>query len=248
VKFLKGTGRIRTYDCYKLSQRHDYVNRNVKEVKTHLFLAIIAFFLGIALFGIFKSLTLFKRNLGLTHKVGVLTMDLDTAQVSLKNTKAALSDSYMKSAELEGSLKDVETKLSEKEKEAKDLLDTINKLSQELREASNSNENLFAVNKELRDRSLRIELENSEIKKRFSSIQELKLAIKELKIKMKKERQRKSKRSTPRVKNLFEPVKSVERVVLAPAEGNMGFFIKDGKSTFGGFVDIKVVPAEESSL
>ena len=218
-------------------------------MKTHVFLAIIAFFLGIALFGIFKSLTLFKGNLGLTHKVGLLTMDLDMAQTSLKKTKAALSDSYMKSAGLEGDLNDLETKFSKKEKEAKELLDTINKLSQELKEVSDSNENLFEANKELRDRSLRAELENSEIKTKFSSIHELKLAINELKIKMRMEKQRKPKQPGPRVKNLFKPV-----VLPAPpldnkiAEGNMGFFIKDGKSTFDGIVNIEVVPVEERGL
>ncbi len=211
-------------------------------MKTHVFLAIIALFLGIALFGIFKSFTLFKRNLGLTHKVGLLTMDLDTVQASLKNTKAALSDSYMKSAELEGSLKNIETKLSKREKEAKELLDTINKLSDELKEASDSIENLSGANKELRDRSLRVELENSEIKMKFSSIHELKLAIKELKIKMRMEKQREPKQPGPRVKNLLKPV------VLSPTEGNMGFFIKDGRSTFDGIVNIEVVPVEERGL
>ncbi|MFH0940736.1 MAG: hypothetical protein V1840_02645 [Candidatus Omnitrophota bacterium] len=211
-------------------------------MKTHVFLAIFAFFLGIALFGIFKSVTLFKRNLGLTHKLGLLTMDLDIAQTSLNKTKTALSDSYMKSAELEGNLNDIETKFSKKEKEAEELLNTINKLSQELKEASDFNEDLSEANKELRDRSLRIELENSEIKNKLSSIQELKLAIKELKIKMRMEKQRKPKQPGPPVKNLFKPV------VLSPTEGNMGFFIKDGRSTFDEIVDIRVVPVEERGL
>jgi len=218
-------------------------------VKTHVFLAIIAFFLGIALFGISKSLTLVKSNLGLTHKIGLMTMELDTAQTSLKQTKAALSDSYLKGAELEGNIKDIETKLSKKEKEAQEFLDTIDKLSQELKEASDSNEDLSGVNKELRDRSLRMELENSEIKKKFSSIHELKLAIKELKMKMRMEKQRKPKQPMPRVKNLSKPV-----VLPTPpldnkmAEGNMGFFIKNGRSTFEGIVDIEVVPVEERGL
>lgn len=215
-------------------------------MKTHVFLAIIAFFLGIALFGIFKSLTLFKRNLGLTYNVGLLAMDLDTAQTSLKKTKAALSDSYLKSAELESDLNDLETKFSKKEKEAKGLIDTINRLSQELKEASDSNENLFGANKELRDRSLRMELENSEMQKRFSSIQELKLAIKELKIKMRQEKQRKLKQLAPQA--VPQVRKAARPVVLPPTEGNMGFFIKDGKSTFDGIVDIEVVPAEERGL
>jgi septal ring factor EnvC (AmiA/AmiB activator) len=224
-------------------------------MKTHVFLAIIAFLLGIALFGIFKSLALFKRNLDFTHKVGLLTMDLDTAQTSLKNTRAALSDSYMKSAELEGNIKDLETKFSKKEKEAKGLIDTINRLSQELKEASDSNENLSGANKELRDRSLRIELENSELKMKFSSIHELKLAIKELKIRMRMEKQHKPKQPATRVKNLFKPAQPAEHVVLkAPlsdnkeTEGNMGFFIKDGKSTFDGIVNIEVMPVEERGL
>ena len=218
-------------------------------MKTLVFLALIAFFLGIALFGFFKSLTLFSSNLVLTHKVGLLAMDLDTAQTSLKQTRSALSDSYMKSAELEGSLKYIETKLSNKEKEAQELLDTINKLSQELKDASDVNDILSGANRELSDRSLRIELENSELKNKFSSIEELKLAIKELKIKMRAEKQRKPKQPAPREKKSLKPV-----VLSSPPldnkimEGNMGFFMKDGKSTFDRFVDIEVVPAEERGL
>ncbi len=224
-------------------------------MKTHLFLAIFAFLLGIALFGIFKSLTLFSDNQGLTRKVGLLTMDLDVAQTSLDKTKTALSDSYMKSAELEGSLKAVETKLSKKEQEAEELLDTIDKLSQDLKAVSDLNEGLSEANKELSDRALRIELESSELKKRFSSIQELKLAIKELKIKMRQERQRKPKQPVLRGKKISKPALSAEHIALPVqplgkgiAEGNMGFFIKDGRSTFEGLVDIEVVPVEERGL
>ena len=218
-------------------------------MKPLVYLALIAFFLGIALFGFFKSLTLFSSNLVLTHKVGLLAMDLDTAQTSLKQTRSALSDSYMKSAELEGDLKAFETKLSKKEKEAQELLGTINKLSQELKDASDVNDILSGANRELSDRSLRIELENGELKNRFSSIEELKLAIKELKIKMRAEKKRKPKQPAPRVKNLFQPsVLQAQPLDNKIMEGNMGFFMKDGRSTFDSIVDIEVLPVEERGL
>jgi chromosome segregation ATPase len=219
-------------------------------MKISVFTVITAFLLGIALFGIFKALVLLKDNIDLNRAVGRLTLDLQSSETNLKQTRAALSDTYMKIASLDVDLGDAKSKLGIKEKELKGLFGYNKQLTQQLKKISAAYENVSEANKDMQDRALRTELENSEMRKKLSSVDELKKAIRDLKAKMRQERKKKS--AAPPVKG---KLKEKEKLVAPPlvshpliSEGNMGYFVKDGKSTFEGTVAIKVVPVEATSF
>ncbi len=231
-------------------------------MKISIYVVLIAFLLGIALFGIFKSITLLKHNMELNQAVGRLTLDLETTQSTLKETKQALSDAYLKNSELEGGLKDSQAKLEQKEEELKNSIAHIAQLTEKLKEVVGINEDLSRVNADIQDRTLRTELENSEMKKKLSSVDEMKKAIKELRIKIREEKRKKRVKVVPQKKQKEEKPVPVQppkpllqqseplhaaKISLDNTLGNKGFFIKDGKSTFEDLVDIRVVPMDANT-
>jgi uncharacterized membrane-anchored protein YhcB (DUF1043 family) len=217
-------------------------------MKNSILWAIIAILLGIALFGFLKSLELATRNVVLTNSLGVLKTKLDKTQVSLDSAKQALSESYLKSAELEGRLAVMDKKLNQQARDIKGYLGKISDMSVKLQYTARANASLYAENKGITNQLLRTRLESQEMRTKLSSITELKKAIKELKVKIRQEK--KSRKIQPAIQKKAVQEKKVlmlpaqEEIMEQPFEGNAGFLIKDGKSTFEGLVDIRVVPAE----
>ena len=204
---------------------------------------VIAFLLGASLFGIYKSLELLKKNGDLSRTVEGLKLSLVTTQAFLNETKESLRESQINNAKLEGEMNDLNSKLAEKEKAVQEYRRNISELSRKLAEAAEVNESLAVKNKEAGDQLIRLEFENGEMKKKLSSVQELRKAIKELKIKMREAKKNKRPAHAEKKQVLTLPKEITEAVL----RGNQGYFVKDGKSTFEA-VDIKVLPAESKNL
>lgn len=143
---------------------------------------IIPFLLGISLFGLYKSLELLKKNTSLTNSIGELNKELTVVRASLKETKDSLGESQQRNAKLEDDINGLEVKLSNTEKEAQKQQRNASILFEKLKEAAEANDSLVAKNEEMEDAFIRMSFENSEMKKKFSSIFELKKAIRELKV------------------------------------------------------------------
>ena len=209
-------------------------------MKTALIWVFVALLFGFALFGFFKSLELATRNAILNNSIAMVKDRLDTTDVALKASRQALSDSYLKNAELEGTLAGVELKLTRQSKEIESYVGKISLLSEKLQDTARDNAYLSRRNEEMTNQLMREKLEADEMRSKLSSVVELKKAIRELKIKM-----RQSKKSAPRV----SPASASElperkEITKELIEGNRGYFIKDGQSVFEEIVDIRVVPAE----
>lgn len=226
-----------------LSWKCYHVNRIHALMKTLILWAIIAFLVGISVFGIFKSLELTFRNVVLGRSVTQLKSELDTAQVALKASRQALGESYFNNAELEDRLAQMDTKLNKQAENINGYLAKISLMSEKLQETAKANVVLYASHTEIANQLMREKLDAGEMRKKLSSITELKKAIKELKARLRRSRRADPVAVVVKKKNMPEFPESKE-IVGEPFKGNAGFLVKDGKSTFEGLVDIRVVPEE----
>ncbi|HAJ56428.1 MAG TPA: hypothetical protein DCL35_01515 [Candidatus Omnitrophica bacterium] len=212
--------------------------------------AIIAFLLGISLFGIYKSLELGTKNLVLSNSLSALKTELNMTQASLAAARQSLGDSYMKNAELEGQLALMDKRLDRQAEDIKGYVGKISFMSAKLAETARANAALYAENKGIANQSIRAKLETQEMRNKLSSIAELKKAIKELKVRISKEKKLKpaspSGQKKMARKNKTFALFARKEIIRQPIVGNGGFLIKDGRPTLNGVVDIRVVPAELS--
>ena len=231
-------------------------------MKTKNLWIIIALLAGVSAFGIYKSLDMLKKNNDLEYTVKGL-------QGELEQTTQQLSKSEIKNSQLEADLNGLRIKLGKAEEELKSNQERIAFLGEEIKENKQVNTFLMARNNEMSDQYIRMEFENSEMRKTLASIDALKKAIADLRkrprsktINKKSEPQKIKKvtvkrqaiKKQPEEKKIAKQEVIVEEIALKAVSqelppdislnGNRGFVIKDGQSTLQDLVDIKVVPVE----
>lgn len=217
-------------------------------MKTSHFWIIIVFLLGICLFGIYKSVELATRNAVLSHNLNTLKTKLGATEQSLKATRQSLGESYLKNAELEGRLMVLDKKAAEQAAAIKGHLRRIEDLTVKLTHTARANASLSGQNKEINARLFREKLEADEMRHKLSSVVELKKAIKELRVSLKQAKKKnKPVVKRPAKKKILE-MPQEKAVVPDTEDGNSGFLIKDGHSTYQDFVDIRVIPAEPAAV
>ncbi len=206
--------------------------------------AIIAILLGFSAFGIFKSVELSVRNAGLNKSMRALERELVLSQKSLAATRNVLGESYLKNAELEGRLIAMDAKVAVQARDIKAHIAKINALSSKLQETARANAFFSARNKEIAHELLTEKLDADEMRRKLSSVVELKKAIKELRVKVKsaiKSERAEAKKAIVAQPERKEPLNFEPQKPLEPVEGNEGYVIKEGRSTYAGWVDVSVV-------
>ena len=221
---------------------------SINNMRTFFLWVIIAFLFGIAGFGLFESIKLIKQNGELKEESDQLTLELVTTKNTLDQTRQSLAESKAWNSELTSEMTVLKAKLAKREEENQEIVARLTALSKEIKEVGDANASLAIDQDQLKSEYLRLEFENSEMKQKLSSLQGLKQAIKELKLKAKKGPIHKKQPQAVVVKKPLA-VTGIQRARdLQPSEqplgGNKGYLIKDGRPTFEGIVDIRVVPAE----
>ncbi len=153
-------------------------------MKSIHFWIIIAVLLGAAVFGIFKSFELAFKNASLRHTLEAVQIQLAATEKSLASTRAALGESYLKNAELEGRLIVMDKKVEVQAEAIKAHLAKISVLSSKLQETARANARLSARNQEIAHELFKERLDADKMREKLSSISELKRAIAELKNKV----------------------------------------------------------------
>jgi septal ring factor EnvC (AmiA/AmiB activator) len=210
---------------------------------THIW-AIVAILLGFSAFGIFKSVELSVRNAGLNKSMRALERELVLTQKSLATTRNVLGESYLKNAELEGRLIAMDAKVAVQARDIKAHIAKINALSSKLQETARANAFFSARNKEIAHELLAEKLDADEMRRKLSSVVELKKAIKELRVKVKsaiKSDRSEAKKAIVAQPERKEPLNFEPQKPLESVEGNEGYVIKEGRSTYTGWVDVSVV-------
>lgn len=213
-------------------------------MKKSITFVILGILLGVAIFGFVKSVELWKKNLDLSRTAEVLNVKLAATQISLRETQKNLGERNAQKERLTEDVMVLESRLAKKIQEAEEYLKNNAKLSAKLAEAGKANSSLVQENKIMGEHLIRMAFENNEMKQKLSSIQKLKQAIKELKLR----RRKKAGQARPAVvKKESAPQPQEGPGAVAESRGNKGFLIRDGKSTFLEFVDIRVTSVEPSS-
>lgn len=204
-------------------------------------------------------MVLLHKNSDLSGQVDTLQIQVASLQVNLNKTQNLLSESYVKNAELENDAVFLRKRITRIQAHLAEERKRIIALGQHLYETVRTNEHLYSRNEEMSQHNLRLSFENQEMRKTLSSVSELKKAISALRKKTKRSPAvrpvvpvRKTKSIALRPKAPVrspEPVEPVPEILPdATLNGNLGFIVKDGHSTFEDLVNIKVIPAETAGV
>ncbi len=216
-------------------------------MKLSLFLVFVAFLLGVAIFGFYKSLELVQENEDIKLSVTELELKLDTSHKLLKDSRTSLSDMVKKNAGLQGEILDLNQKLEQRSGEIQGYLQELAVLAESFNQSVQANTELMGQSDSLTQEKMRLELENLEMKKRLSSVPELKRAITEVRVREREERIRQREERVREAARLREQRASGARdEEPAPSDegGNAGYFVRDGKD-IDEKVDIRVIPVSE---
>lgn len=202
---------------------------------------IMALLAGFTAFGFYQSFSLLYKNNMLTRSVENLQVELSAAQLSLNKTQALLSESYMKNAQLENDAVYLRNRLSKAQKQLAEEKNRIISLGEYLFEARKTTEGLYARNRQINEQNLRLSFENQEMRKTMSSIAELKKAI----ARLRKQAGRSKIKKPPVMRKISSKPAPVQKPQPdSKKDGNLGYMIRDGHTTFSDLVNIKVIPAE----
>lgn len=185
---------------------------------------LIIFLLGITIFSVFKYVSSLKTLNILDHlKVQVAALE-DERQDLLQTLEKERELQQKFKVDLEAS----EEKLINLNEELTQAQKTIEELNSQVSTLKAENASFIKEKNDLSAQLTQIIREKDEFKRRLSSISELKKAIRELKRQMHQVSREIKRKTRPQTKKIIE--------------GNRGFLIKDGKSTYIPRVKIEVKP------
>ncbi len=190
-------------------------------------------------FSLFKYISVLKEKNDLSHQLKTIKEQITV----LENEKQALILEVEKERQigqqlsqensgLKENLKTAQEKLTQFDAELTEAKSTLDKLSSEFTAVKAES---IALKEQEAQFKAAIE-ERDTLKERINSIAELKKMIKELKYKMRQEKRQ--------IRRIIKPVeKKDKKAEDADIEGNQGFVVKEGQSTYQ--VRIEVNPIEE---
>lgn len=198
---------------------------------------LIAFLIGITIFSVFKYISSLKEKYDLLNtlsqikeQVAVLENDKQNLSQTLEKERQLQQKLTDENSRIQADLRASEEKLTKLDAEFIQTKNSIQELSSQLSALKAENAALIEEKNNLNIQLTQVVQEKDALKARLSSISELKKAIRELKIQVRKVG-----------KELKQKVKT-ERII----EGNRGFLIKNGKSTYPAKVKIEVKPLPSS--
>ncbi len=195
--------------------------------------ALVLFLAGTAVFGIYKSLGLLDKNADLGHSLALLNIRIEEMRAAITEVQTQLNESGLVSEQLTNEVVHLKQNLAEKEKKIGQYHRYAQLLKKKTDDISEVNKVLAKEGHQTRELLMRVRLENQEMRKKLSSVKELRLAIQELTRQGRVASRRRASSATAR------------GVALPDAEvvmGNRGFLVRDGVSTFYDRVDIQVRP------
>lgn len=196
-------------------------------------------------FSLFKYVSVLKEKNDLSHQlegikqqITVLENEKQAMVSEIEKEKQINQQLFQENSGLKENLNIAQEKLAQLDAQiaqAKDVLDRLNSAFTALRA-----ENIALKEQESQFKAA-IE-ERDALKERMNSVAELKKMIKELKYKMRQEKRQ--------VKRMIKPLapkkeKEQNRLLDSNLEGNQGFVVKEGQSTYQ--VRIEVNPIEEKN-
>ena len=173
------------------------------------------------------------KNADLGHSLALLNVRIEEMRAAITEVQTQLNESGLVSEQLTNEVVHLKQNLAEKEKK----IGQYHRYAQLLKKKT---DDIGAVNKVLAEEGrqtsellMRVRLENQEMRRKLSSVKELRLAIQELK---------RQGYVTPRRRPFPATARGVALPDAEVVMGNRGFLVRDGVSTFYDKVDIQVRP------
>ncbi len=198
--------------------------------------ALVLFLAGTAAFGIYKSLEMLDKNADLGHSLALLNGRVEEMRLVLREVQDQLADSGLVNEQLTNEVVHLKQNLAGEEKKISQYHRYALLLKKKMNDVGEVNKVLAEEGRQTRELLMRVQLENQEMRKRLSSVKELRRAIQEL---------RGQGRVTPRRRATSAGVRHAPLPDAQVVMGNRGFLVRDGVSTFYDKVDIQVRPVEQ---
>lgn len=225
--------------------------QRIFELKPSFSLIILPFLLGVAVFGVFKSLDLARKNSDLEVSVDGFSLELARARDVIKESKKRVNTVECRNEILSEDITALEKKLAVREQEIQEQLKNIAFLTKKFQETENLYTDLVQDAKKRSDEYMALAFENAELKAKMKSLAGLKRQVREKKGKGKSSvvAPARSQKISPSIKQPNTGVGSLaEAISLAIGGGNEGFVMKEGESTYARQVEITVQPQVEAPL
>lgn len=205
---------------------------------------LLSFMVGLVVFFGLRYVAVFKDKIKAEKQLSQASQKVMTLEGQLKLEKELGVKLNEEKLKLEASLKDSESKISKLTSEQAEMQERIFSIVKEIEGIKK-----FALKARLEKAKVEEALgetteENIQLKIKLRSIPELKKVIRELKIEERKARRKPKLKIQPKT-----PVEATVKEEKAPQkgtvseEGNEGFVIKDGSSTYKPQLSIEVRPA-----
>lgn len=224
--------------------------QRIIELKPSFSLIILPFLLGVAVFGVFKSLDLAKKNSSLEASVDSLNLDLAKASSKINESKERMNTAECRNEILLEDIAALEKRLAAREKEVREQLRNIAFLTKKYQETAIAYADLALDAKKRSDEYMALAFENTQLKAQMESLAGLKRQVR------KNRRKGKGRNVSAHSQKISVPLEQptngvgslAEAISLAFGGGNEGFIMKEGESTYAKQVEITVQPQVDELL
>jgi len=203
---------------------------NVRQAKNYKII-LTALLVGITIFSVFKYVAALKEKYDLLKNLNQVKGQVAALEQAIEKEKELQNTLAQENLTLENELKTNTDKLTQLDLDLQNSQKTIEQLTSQIALSQAENTALREEKDKLTLELTQVSQEIDTLKARLSSIPELKKAIKEAKMQI------------PKVKAMIREITRKRRII----EGNRGFLIKNGMSTFPiTKIKIEVMPASTS--
>lgn len=199
-------------------------------------LVFLPLLLGIAVFGVYKSVKLSKENNG-------LRFELVQANSYAAESRRRMHTAEEKNEILLDDLADLKKKLELKEAEAREQLKNIALLTQKFQETAVAYAHLAKDAQKRSDDYIVLAFENADLKAKLAEVKGLKRQIRKIEHRNKKTLSSSRKMAAPAPQRNTAPSCLAEAIGLAIGAGNEGYIVKEGEPTYSKKIEITVDPA-----
>lgn len=203
---------------------------NVRQAKNYKII-LTALLVGITIFSVFKYVAALKEKYDLLKNLSQVKGQVAALEQAIEKEKEMQKAFAQENLTLKDELKTNTDKLTQLDLDLQNSQKTIEQLTSQIALSKVENTALREEKDKLTLELAQISQERDTLKARLSSIPELKKAIKEAKMQI------------PKAKAMMREITKKRRII----EGNRGYLIKNGKTTFPiTKIKIEVIPASTS--
>jgi chromosome segregation ATPase len=195
-------------------------------IKKYRALILIAFLAGLTLFSVIKYITLQKENYYLYNNLKQIKKQIDSLEVQRQNLLQTIEKQNQENSIIKDTLKVSEDKLTKMEADFIQAKKTIEELNDSISSLKAEKVSLKDQSENLKAQLSQVSQEKDSLQAKLNSLEELKKTIREIKRKMREAKKELLKRNSTSL----------------IGEGNRGFIVKNGKSTYHAKVIIEVKP------